>query len=83
MKAYPNPSTGMPVTMDFVLNASAKATLDIMTVSGARVARLFEGDMEAGVMQTATFDRWVTEGLYVYVLRWNDQMITGKVIVTK
>ena len=69
--------------MEFVLNLSAKATLDIMTVSGARVARLFEGDMEAGVMQTATFDNTVTTGIYVYVLRWNNQMITGKVIITK
>ena len=31
--------------MDFVLNVSAKATLDIMTISGARVARLFRGVM--------------------------------------
>ena len=66
-----------------MLNVSSKATLDSMTVSGARVARLFDGDVEAGVMQTATFDRWVSTGTYVYVLRWNDQMITGKVIITK
>ena len=39
-KAYPNSSTEL-VTMEFVLNVSAKATLDIMNVSGARVARLF------------------------------------------
>ena len=53
------------------------------TVSGARVARLFEGDVEAGVMQTATFDNSVTTGIYVYVLRWNGEMITGKVIITR
>ena len=47
------------------------------------IARLFEGDVEAGVMQTATFDRSVSEGIYVYVLRWNGQMITGKVIITR
>ena len=69
--------------MDFQLNVSAKATLDIYAVGGARVARLFGGYMEAGVMQTATFDNSVTTGIYVYVLRWNGEMITGKVIITR
>jgi hypothetical protein len=35
------------------------------------------------MMQTAVFDRSVTAGVYVYVLRWNNETITGKVIVTK
>jgi len=79
LKVYPNPSTG-PVTFEFRINENAKATLDIFGVTGKRIARIFDADVESDVIQTVNFDESLPSGIYVYVLKWNDQVITGKLI---
>ena len=82
LKVYPNPSSG-PVTFDFSVSINAKVTLDIFAMSGQRIARIFDADVEADVTQTVVFDKSLPSGVYVYVLKWNDQVVTGKFVKTK
>ena len=82
LKVYPNPSTG-PVTFEFRINENAKVSLDVFGLSGKRIARIFDADVESDVTQTVHFDESLPSGVYVYVLKWNDQVITGKLIRNK
>jgi hypothetical protein len=80
LKAYPNPSAG-PVNFEFVVDADARVIMDLYTVSGARVATIFNADVPAGVNQTVQFSDNLAEGTYIYILRWNDKKMTGKLII--
>ena len=82
LKAYPNPTSGA-IFFEFRINDNAKATLDITSMNGQRIARIFDADVEAGITQTVLFDKTLATGTYIYYLKWNDQMITGKFIKTK
>ena len=82
LKVYPNPASG-PVTFDFRVSVDAKVTLDIFSISGQRIARIFDADIDADVMQSVIFNEPHPSGLYVYVLKWNDQVVTGKLIRKK
>jgi hypothetical protein len=82
LKVYPNPSQG-PVTFDFKASVNAKVALDITSMSGQRIARIFDADIEADVTQTVIFDKSVAPGTYLYILRWNNEVVTGKFIIIR
>jgi len=79
LKVYPNPSSG-PVTFEFRINEQAKVILELFSSSGMRISRIFEGDVEADVIQTVIFNESPAPGVYIYMLKWKDQVITGKLI---
>jgi len=82
LKVYPNPSRG-PVTFDFKVSVNAKVTLDIFSTSGQRITRIFDADVDADVMQTVIFNSSVAPGTYLYILRWNNEVVTGKFIIIR
>jgi len=82
LKAYPNPSNG-PVIFEFRIGVNAKATLDLTSMSGQLIDRLFDANVEAGTPQNVFYDKSLAPGVYLYILRWNNQVLTGKLIVTR
>jgi hypothetical protein len=82
LQVYPNPSSGI-VNFEFVINESAKATLDLLSATGQKVATIFNENVEAGITQKVIYTQTLATGVYVYTLRWNDQVITGKLIITR
>jgi len=82
LKVYPNPASG-PVTFEFQINQDAKATLDLLSITGQRTARIFDADAHAGITHTIIYNEPLAAGVYLYTLRWKDQIITGKLIITK
>ncbi len=82
LKVYPNPSRG-PVTFEFTVSIDADVAIDIYSLSGQRIARIFDADVEAGVNQTVVFDKSMVTGTYLYILRWNNEIVTGKVILAR
>ncbi|HEY3391043.1 MAG TPA: T9SS type A sorting domain-containing protein, partial [Prolixibacteraceae bacterium] len=82
LKVYPNPSSGV-VYFDFQINENAKVTLDLSSMTGQQIAKIFDADVEAGITQTVIFDQSLAPGVYLYVMRWNNQVITGKLIITQ
>jgi hypothetical protein len=82
IKAYPNPAKG-PVIFEFRIGRSAKATLDLKSISGQLIDRMFDADVEGGITQNVFYDKSLAPGIYLYVLRWSNQAITGKLIVAR
>ena len=79
-KVYPNPSSG-PAIFEFRIGVSAHVKLDIFSINGSRMARVYEGDVEAGIPQTALFEQYLPSGIYPCVLQFNGKLITLKLVV--
>jgi hypothetical protein len=82
MQAYPNPSSGA-VSFEFMVDADARVIMDLYNTSGARVATIFNADVQAGMTQTVRFDNSLSEGLYIYILRCNNERLTGKLVIKR
>jgi hypothetical protein len=82
LKVFPNPTSGK-VNFVFRINENARVTLDITTITGLHVDRIFDDDVTATDPQSVIFEKSIAPGVYFYNLRWNDQTITGKFIRTK
>jgi len=80
LNVYPNPTFGS-ATFTFQINQNAKVKLDIYSVNGLLIARVFDGDAEAGIAQSVKFDQSLSTGIYPCVLRWNQKMITVKLVI--
>jgi hypothetical protein len=66
---YPNPFNPS-TTIEFVVPQSGFATMKVYNVLGQEVATLFEGNAEAGKINTAQFNASnLPSGLYFYTLR--------------
>ena len=76
----PNPSSG-PVTFGFRIGENAHVNLEIYSMTGARVARVFEGDVEGGISQTVLYEQYLPTGIYVCVLQYNGKILTTKLAV--
>jgi hypothetical protein len=82
LKVYPNPASG-PVTFEFQINEDAKVTLDLLSMTGQLIARIFDTDAQAGITHAVIYSEQLSAGVYLYTLRWKDQTIIGKFIITK
>lgn len=78
---YPNPSAG-PVNFSFVINENAKVTLEVYSVTGILVDRIFQGDVEKGIDNTAVLSKPLPEGVYTFRLIYGAHVKTGKFIKT-
>jgi len=81
MEVYPNPTSG-PVNFKFTLEESSKATLEIFSIAGRLVDRIFEGDVEQGIEKIAVLNKPLPEGMYIYRLTYGANVRTGKFIKT-
>jgi hypothetical protein len=79
INVYPNPTAG-PVTFEFKISENAKATLDITSTNGEHIARIFDAEVEAGNTQKVVFEKSLPPGVYLYYLRTNTHLLTGKFI---
>ena len=82
LNVYPNPTSGS-VTFEFRINQDAKVKLDIYSVNGQLIDRIFEGDAMAGISQTVKFDQSLPTGIYPCVMRWNGKKIIVKLIINQ
>jgi hypothetical protein len=82
LKVYPNPASG-PVTFEFNIADNAKATLDLFSMAGKRIATIYNADVEAGIPYKVIYTESLAPGVYVYILRWNNQVLTGKLIIIR
>ena len=80
---YPNPFN--PSTLiEFVAPRSGFTTMKVYNVLGQEVVTLFEGNVEAGRINTARFNASnLPSGLYSYTLRTAGQTETKRMLLTK
>jgi hypothetical protein len=81
VSVYPNPASG-PVTFEILLEESSKATLDVYSVNGNKVLKVFDGMIMKGDKRIIQYNEALPEGVYFYILKTNKQVITGKFIRT-
>ena len=79
---YPNPTMGR-ATFEFHINENAKVALDIFSVGGQHIARIYHADTEAGIRHTVFFDQTLPSGIYPCVMSWNGKMITVKLVIVQ
>jgi len=82
LKVYPNPTLG-PANFEFQIGETSRLTLDVFTIAGQHVARIFDADLAAGIPQTVYFGQVLPAGIYIGVMRWNNQIMTVKLVVTQ
>jgi hypothetical protein len=80
---YPNPFN--PSTLiEFVVPMSGHATMKVYNVLGQEVATLFDGNAQAGTINTARFNASnMPSGTYFYTLRSAGQTETKRMLLTK
>jgi len=83
LQAYPNPFKDQ-LTFEFSVPADTRAQLEMFSVSGAKIATLFEGNVTGGVTQMVTFNAGeLASGFYLYRMTTNDNVITDKVLLAR
>jgi hypothetical protein len=67
---HPNPFRGQ-TQVSFRLDKSSRAVVEVFTIQGSRVATLFDGQVQAGDLQSVTFspDEQPGQRLYLVVVR--------------
>jgi hypothetical protein len=82
VQVYPNPfttSTTIEFTNEF---EDAHVVVEVFTVSGSRVASLFDGNTIAGNSYKTEFSaNGLAQGMYFYRVVCNDHIINGKLIL--
>jgi hypothetical protein len=80
---YPNPFNPSTV-IEFSVPMSGHATMTVYNVLGQEVTTLFDGNVEAGRINTAHFNAVnLPSGLYFYTLRTAGQVETKRMLLTK
>jgi len=80
LKVYPNPAVSS-ATFEFQIGDNSNVKLDIFSMAGQRIARIFDAEVESGITQTVYFQKSLPSGMYTCVLRWGEKMLTKKLIV--
>lgn len=80
LKVYPNPAAGQ-ATFEFQIDKNSHVILEIYSISGQQIAKVFDASLEAGIIQKVSFQQSLPTGTYSCVMRWSGKMITTKLII--
>jgi hypothetical protein len=80
---YPNPFNPS-TTIEFVVPENGRATMKVYNVLGQEVATVFDGETEAGKINTARFNASnLSSGMYFYTLTTNGKTKTKRMLLMK
>ncbi|GIV35221.1 MAG: hypothetical protein KatS3mg031_2756 [Chitinophagales bacterium] len=83
LNVYPNPFNDV-VYFEFSTDEDARVALELFTITGSKVATLFEGDVQKEELRKIEFSgKELSDGIYVYKLRSDQNLITGKVTLAR
>jgi len=83
LTSYPNPTSGISQAV-FVTGQTERATLEVYDMNGRRVETLFNEVAKAGVEYRMEFDGLrLPNGIYVYRLQTENQIIIDKFMIAK
>lgn len=80
LKVFPNPTVSS-TTFEFQIGDNTNVKLDIFSMAGQRIARIFDAQVESGITQTVYFQKSLPSGIYTCVMRWGEKVLTKKLIV--
>jgi len=79
---WPNPLRGS-ATVRYGLPRRGRATIDVYSVRGERVATLVDGDQDAGWLSARVDSRRIASGVYFLRLQSGGEMVSNKVVVVR
>ncbi len=84
MRAYPNPFKAVS-TIEFERTIDAgHMKVEVFTLTGDKVATLFDKDADANVLYKAEFDGSnLPAGIYIYKVTGGDKVLNGKLVLMK
>ncbi|HXH18436.1 MAG TPA: malectin domain-containing carbohydrate-binding protein [Chitinophagales bacterium] len=83
LQAYPNPFSEV-LNIEFSLMEDARATLEIYSVTGQRLAVAFDGKVAAGELKVITYlPSVITHGLIIYRLQTQHETYYGKAVMSR
>lgn len=81
--AYPNPFKNY-LTFEFSVPGDAHVWLELFSISGTKVATVFEGKVKGAVLNKKGFyPQQIADGLYIYRLKTSESVITGRVTLVR
>jgi len=83
-KAYPNPFESK-TTIEFQFaDFTSSVKVEVFSLNGDRVAILFDGSVEGGLVNKVEFDAAsLTEGIYIYRISTDEKTYYDKLILMK
>jgi hypothetical protein len=79
---YPNP-VSKTANIEFNLNGKAQVNVAVYDMLGREITNLFDGEMNSGRQNIRMDVSGMSKGMYFVRLRFNDEIITKKVMVTE
>jgi hypothetical protein len=80
--AYPNPSAG-DINFKISVTAGTKVTLDVVSMNGGQVNRVFDGFVDAATGRTIRYDSKLPQGIYFYRLTTSIGVRCGKIVINR
>jgi len=84
ISAYPNPFMNT-VIIEFTMEEDTDVTLEVYNMTGAKVASLYKGDVQANQTYSFDFDgiAHINQGTFIYVLRAGKTVKMGRLVMMK
>ena len=79
---YPNPFV-TTTTIEFKTASSSRGVVEIYSMDGAKVATVFDGEVEAGKSYLVKWNAEASEGIYMYRITCGDDVETGRLILLR
>jgi photosystem II stability/assembly factor-like uncharacterized protein len=79
---YPTPASG-PATIGFTTSAAGMVTVELHTVAGERVSRLFRGRRAAGLQEVYFDVSDLADGVYIYRITDGGKTMYGRMTVMR
>ena len=80
INVFPNPTKSY-VTFEFCTILDGKVTIDLFNMQGKRIWNIFKGDVLAGEPKTVIFNETLPSGTYIYQMKADDRIKSGKLII--
>ena len=79
---YPNPVSGK-ASIEFSLNGKTYVNASVYDMLGRNIMNLYDGEMNSGAQKISMDVSNISKGIYFVRLRFDDEIITKKVMVTE
>jgi len=82
-RIFPNPLFGPDLKSQLTLPLGSVVSIDLFTSNGQLINRIFEGYLSGGVSKTITYIHNLPQGIYLYQVRTEKQIINRRIIVIR
>jgi hypothetical protein len=83
IRVFPNPIFGLDLFFQITWPASSPVTIELFSLNGQLIAKIFDGFLEAGILKTIPYRSSLQQGIYPYQIRLKEQVVTGRIIVIR